>query len=184
MYRRHGTRQPKAGLVEDHTSAISMNEFGQVKQQTARDRCRDRCRDRSCSRSTLAMSASSLYFDDIIKHCSQVKRCCTRFASRTPSVFLSFSFRPPPTPLLAFFLYSTLSFPLFFPGRKERKKENRQTKGGWEDRENSEYLRGNRHFFQRRLGEGRLRRGATHTEHIWSATTSLPSWHSSCSSPR
>ena len=30
---------------------------------------------------------------------------CTRFSSRTPSVFLSF------------FLYSTLSFPLYFPGK-------------------------------------------------------------------
>ena len=36
----------------------------------------------------------------------------TRFASRTPSVFLSF------------FLYSTLSFPLYFPGKTPWKSSN------------------------------------------------------------
>lgn len=47
-YRRHGTRQPKAGLVEDHASAISMN-FGRSN-NSSRPMCRRR---------TLAMSASS-----------------------------------------------------------------------------------------------------------------------------
>ena len=36
----------------------------------------------------------------------------TRFASRTPSVFLSF------------FLYNTLSFPLYFPGKTAWKSSN------------------------------------------------------------